>query len=357
MPRALTFPLFNALIGAIIGLLIGYYLFMLLAGALWGAFAGFVLAFLVEWLFGRLGREKWLYQRRVLLLVLLEIPFAILVVAPYAYAVVQTRPAPRVMCCVTPLAYGAETYETVKIPAGEVTLAGWYVPPKTPPGPVIIILHGARGDRRGTEWHATQLIGAGYGVLLYDQRGLGESTGDIVSLGTESARDLLAALDWLESRSEVWPGATGVVGLSGGGHIALNAAYLAPDRFPALWLDGVAAQQIKDFPPAQNAGEQFATFINQRLLDMVELRLGEPIPPPYTEILADLTEPRLTLVAGSLEDFEKRVNQQFATVAPENVDVWIIEGAYHVGGPVVIPDEYAARMLAFFDETIGGATP
>ena len=353
MPRRyLIFPLFNALVGVIIGAAVGYYLFAILAGILWGAFAGFSLALLLEFLLRRLGPQNWLYQRRVLMTVLLEIPFAILVIAPYAYAYQETRPEPRVMCCVTPLDYGAETYEAVTVPSVDgVTLAGWYVPPQTPPGPVIILLHGARGDRRGSAWHAARLIEAGYGVLLYDQRGLGESTGDIVSLGTASARDLLAAFDWIEARADAVPGQVGVVGLSGGGHIALNAAYLAPDRFPALWLDGVGAQQMADFPQAQNAGEQFATFINQRLLDMIEFRLGEPIPPPYTEILKGPTQPRLMLVAGGLEDFEKRVNQQYMAVVNKNTEVWVIEGAYHVGGPNVIPDEYAARMLAFFTRT------
>lgn len=54
----------------------------------------------------------------------------------------------------------------------------------------------------------------------------------------------------------------GAVGLLGGAHIALNAAYLDPDRMAALWLDGIQIQRIDDFPGAENVGERFAMLIN-----------------------------------------------------------------------------------------------
>ncbi|MEW5957055.1 MAG: alpha/beta fold hydrolase [Chloroflexota bacterium] len=353
MKKRLVFPLFNMLVGAVLGAVIGYYISRPGLSLLLGALGGLALGLLAEFLLGRLDLAHWLYRRRVLLLVLLEIPLAVFVVGPYAYVIVEARPDPHPICCETPLDYGAATYEDVQIlTADGVTLAGWYVPPRRPPGPVIVLLHGARSDRRGAAWHARQLIEAGYGVLLYDQRSLGESTGDKVSFGWDGP-DLLAVVDDLAGRPEVDPDRIAAVGLSGGGHIALNAAYLAPDRLAALWLDGIQAQQIADFPEAQNAGESFATLINAQILKMAEFHQGRPAPPAFVRILAKLDRPPLVIIAGGLDDFERRVSRNYAGVIGPNARLWLIDQAGHVGGPAVMPDEYRRQMLDFFQTTLG----
>ena len=345
----LTFPLFNTLIGSVLGALIGYYISRPGIGIFVGGMGGLALGLVAEAFFGRSGLNHWLYQRRVLATIIFEIPIAIFVMGPYALVIVETRPDRHTICCETPLDYGAEQYEEVHIPTSDgITLAGWYVPPRETPGAVIVLLHGARGDRRGTAWHARQFIQAGYGVLLYDQRALGESTGEVVSLGWLDGADLLAVIDYLAHRPEVDTDRFGAVGLSGGGHIALNAAYLEPDRISALWLDGLQAQRIDDFPTPENAGERFETLINALALKMAEIHLGRPAPPAFVQILAELDHPKIVIVTSGLDDFEYRVNQKYAGLVGANTRLWFIENAWHVGGPGVIPDEYSRQMLEFF---------
>ena len=353
LPR-LIFPLFNLFCGAVLGLLVGYYVLAPIAGALIGGALGLGVGGVIEVATGRLGVRHWLYRRRLLLTILLEIPLAVFVGGPLAYVIGETRPDPHPVCCETPLDYGAATYETisVRLPDG-VVLAGWYVPPPIAPGPVMVLLHGGRGDRRGTAWWARELIGAGYGVLLYDQRAQGESTGSLGTLGWQDADDLLAVIDQLAIRAEVDAKRIGVVGLSRGGHIALNAVHLAPDRFAAIWADGVQAQRLDDFPPAQTAGESFATFINGLLLSVSELYVGHAVPPAYSQILAQANLPPIVLVAGGLDDFERRANRQYAELGNPRVQVWVIDQAPHVGGAFVIPDEYRRRMLDFFEWALG----
>jgi pimeloyl-ACP methyl ester carboxylesterase len=278
---------------------------------------------------------------------------ATFVVGPYAYVIVETQADPHPICCETPIDYGAERYEEIRVRTDDgVTLAGWYVPPRETPGAVIVLLHGAKSDRRGTAWHAQQLVQADYGVLLYDQRALGESTGEMVSFGWLDGPDFLAVIDFLADRPEVDSERIGVVGLSGGGHIALNAAYLAPDRMSALWLDGIQAQRIDDFPAAENIGERFATLINALILKMAEIRLWRSAPPAFVQILTELDRPHMVIVAGGLEDFENRVSQKYASVVAANAEIWLIEDAWHVGGPSVRPDEYRRRMVEFFETSL-----
>ena len=351
--RRLAFPLFNAICGVVFGALVGYYVFDPMSGVLIGGMLGLGMGGLIEAAAGRLGIRHWLYRRRLVLTIVLEIPLAIFVGGPLAYVIVETRPDPHPVCCETPLDYGAATYTTVsvRLPDG-VVLAGWYVPPSIAPGPVIVLLHGGRGDRRGTAWWARELIGAGYGVLMYDQRAQGESTGKLGTLGWQDADDLLAVIAQLETRAEVDAKQIGVVGLSRGGHIALNAAYLAPDRIAAIWADGVQAQRLDDFPPAQTTAESFSTFINGLLLSVSELYVGHAVPPAYSHILAQANLPPIMLVAGGLDDFERRANQRYAQLGNPHVQVWLIDQAPHVGGAFVIPGEYRQRMFAFFQATL-----
>ena len=352
MKNKLAFPLFNGLVCAIFGALTGYYISRLWWGVILGGLSGFVLGLLVEVTTARLGSGHWLYRRRALLLALIEIPIAIFVVAPYAYVLVNAQPVPHQICCVTPLDYGAERYEDIQVQTEDgIVLSGWFVPPRQTPGAVIVVLHGFRGDRRGAEWHARQLIQAGYGVLLYDQRALGKSTGDSVSFSWEGP-DLLAVLDDLSTRPEVDGQRIGVVGLSGGGHVALNAAYLQPERIPALWLDGIQAQRMEDFPEPDGMGESFATLMNALILKMAEFHTGRPSPPAFAQILPALQKPQIMLVAGGRDDFEKRVNHKYAELSGPNVQFWFIEDAFHTAGPRLIPDEYSQKMLDFFAQAL-----
>ena len=79
-----------------------------------------------------------------------------------------------------------------------LTLSGWYVPSRN--GAAIVIVHGGGGDRDGDRRHAATLAHAGYGVLLYDARGRGESQGDPDAYGWTWGRDVDTAIAWLEQR-------------------------------------------------------------------------------------------------------------------------------------------------------------
>jgi fermentation-respiration switch protein FrsA (DUF1100 family) len=343
------FPLFNAVVGAIFGTLIGYYVFRLLAGMLIGALIGLLLGAFIEGLVGMLGQRHWLYRRRVLFTFLLECLLAVFVVGPYTYAFVETAPDPHPVCCHTPQDLGAEVYEafTFKID-DKVTLAGWFVPPAHQPGPVIFLLHGGGGDRLGTAWHAQQFIEAGYGVVMYDQRALGESTGKMNTAGWQDEGDLRLLLEDMRSRPEIDPDRIGLVGLSLGGKIVLTAASMDVVWDHPLWVEGVGAQRIEDFPMAEDGGERFATLINALILKMVELRLGLHAPPPILHILPEISEVPVMIVVGGAVEFETRIADHYRSAAGDNVEFWVIPGAWHVGGPGIVPMEYAQRMLEFF---------
>jgi pimeloyl-ACP methyl ester carboxylesterase len=130
--------------------------------------------------------------------------------------------------------------EQVHIPAAGFNLVGTLSKPAGDPGkrlPAIILVAGSGPlDRDETiagipvlGQLANALADAGYLVLRYDKRGIGQSGGRTETAGlAEYAEDLRAAITFMAGRKAVDPKRLAVVGHSEGGAIALLAA--ASDR-------------------------------------------------------------------------------------------------------------------------------
>ena len=102
--------------------------------------------------------------------------------------------------------------------ADGLRLRGWYVPSKN--GAAVIAFPG----RKGTQGPARILARHGYGVLLFDRRGEGESDGDPNAFGWGGHRDVAAAVRFLRRRPDVEKDRIGGIGLSVGGEMMLESA-------------------------------------------------------------------------------------------------------------------------------------
>ena len=78
--------------------------------------------------------------------------------------------------------------------------------------------------RNGPQKQTRMLARHGYGVLLFDRRGEGESEGDPNSWGWGGGQDVKAAIAYLQHRPDVDPGRIGGIGLSVGGEMMLETA-------------------------------------------------------------------------------------------------------------------------------------
>jgi hypothetical protein len=87
---------------------------------------------------------------------------------------------------------------SLRAPSGEVR--GWYAPSHN--GAVVIFAHGSHADRRGLLTEARWLIHSGFGVLMLDLPGSGESAGRPTWREPEVSA-LRAGVDWLASRPEL----------------------------------------------------------------------------------------------------------------------------------------------------------
>jgi alpha-beta hydrolase superfamily lysophospholipase len=116
----------------------------------------------------------------------------------------------------------------------DVKLHGLWLPQARADAPVLLYLHGARWDVRGSAHRMRRMHALGFAVLGVDYRGFGQSTQALPSedLAHEDAR---AAWQWLAQQQPKAP--RYLFGHSLGGAIAVRLATEAPD-LAGLMLEG-----------------------------------------------------------------------------------------------------------------------
>ena len=136
-----------------------------------------------------------------------------LVAIPVGFAVYLTHlPARR---AVHDAELGAPKRSVTLSTRSGVELRGWYVPSRN--GAAVAVMHGTGSNRLSVADHARLLAHHGYGVLLFDLHGHGESGGRSPSVGWDASEDVAAATRYLAARPEVADHRVGVIGVSLGG--------------------------------------------------------------------------------------------------------------------------------------------
>jgi uncharacterized protein len=275
-----------------------------------------------------------------LVAVIIAAVFLQFVAHPYLYSRGFAHPGRGAVCCLTPADRGFD-YENVTLTTGDgIALSGWYIPSQN--GAAIILLHAHAANRLGTLDHAMMLAEAGYGVLLFDTRAHGESGGTVLTFGGDEINDVLAAVDYLQSREEV--DTIGIMGLSLGAMFALRAPAHS-DAIQAVIAEGATFAAREHMPPQP---------LNWRIYDRVffeflKWHTGINEPESIKDALQTVTVPVL-LIGNASEEIGL---QTFADLTP-NSEVWIIPDAFHISGISAAPDEYRMRVTTFFDTHLLG---
>lgn len=336
--------LFGGLVGGAYGLAIANPLAVFIAGAV----IGLVIGIGYERLAWKWRRHTRLYRQRLLLLILFEIVLTFYVVLPLA-ATHSTLYPLRFPVTLPPWQVSDQLEEVSFTTSDGLTLQGWYIPSGN--GAAIIAIHGFNGNRSHVVFHAKALADHGYGVLLFDMRMHGESGGTIFS-SWETERDVVAAVDYLKTRSDVQPARIGAIGLSSGAHAILYGAAASPD-VRAMILDGLGAGTVDDFldpfiPEVQ--GLWFMTpaiWLDDRAL---ELYTGRAAPPPFKELVKRIAPRPMLFISSGLAPYETSLAQRYAVNAGASAEAWDLPDVDHVSGLLTRPEEYAQKMLNFFDQ-------
>jgi pimeloyl-ACP methyl ester carboxylesterase len=280
---------------------------------------------------------------------LLAIPIALVIVQffmlPVATAVFFTQAARPTLGTRTPTEIGFD-YETVRVTSGDGTeLAAWYIASSN--GAAVVLRHGSGSTRINTLDHARFLAEAGFGVLMTDARGHGESEGRINEVGWHGPEDIAAAVDYLEQRPDVTAG-IGILGLSMGGEEALNAAG-SDERIEAVVAEGVGIGNYNDSVAA--GAHVIARFVNWTQFAVTDLLSDAPQPAGVVASMPRIAPRPVLLIAGDVAA-ERSMGSIYAEAGGSTTELWMLDDTPHTDGLRVKGSDYEERVLQLFDRAL-----
>ncbi len=216
----------------------------------------------------------------------------------------------------------------------------------------IILLHGFSERQNQVLPQVRMLTDAGFNVMTYNARHPEEyGSGVFSTLGAFEREDLVSAVDYLESRDDVDPDAIGVFGLSLGGATAILGAAL-DDRIAAVVAEGSFsdADSVIDSSFEHYIGLPSFPFGQVTRL-IAERRAGARLSDARpVDAIADLSGRPVLLIHGKDDtSVPPDHSERNLEAGGPDVDVWWVPGAGHSDAYEVEPDEYATRLIEFFD--------
>ncbi|HEX6580783.1 MAG TPA: alpha/beta fold hydrolase [Actinomycetota bacterium] len=234
-------------------------------------------------------------------------------------------------------------FQDVRIPSADGTLlSAWWIAPEN--GAAIILLPGSGSTRHTVLDHAALVARHGYGALLIDWRGHGESEGRSMEFGWGAEPDVSAAVSFALGRPGVTRG-VGVLGLSLGGEVGLAATALDP-RIGAAVAEGISARSWADArlePDPHPVGyvNQWLTFV------FVDILAPEPRPLPLIDLITRIDAPVL-MISGAPPS-ERKLDPVYADAAPDVITLWPLPDTPHTRALGTHPAEYERRVIGVFD--------
>ncbi len=282
------------------------------------------------------------------LLAAILILFGVLVNMIIHYAANGLEPPRRPIDC-NPADRGIVTYQEASFTTDDtIMLRGWYVPSRN--GAAIILAHGYAGTRCDLLLEAEILSGDGYGVLLFDLRGHGISGGDKVTFGDRERRDLAAAVDFVIEQPGVDPERIGALGFSMGGATVTESAAHDP-RLKAVVIEAAFADLRETTRYRARLLGPLSKTLAVWSVQHQGVHLDEVRP---VDALCQISPRPVLLIYGDRDkDIPTGDAQEMIGAVCDPAETWLIHGAGHGNYPAVVGDEYAARLLAFFGETLG----
>ncbi len=240
---------------------------------------------------------------------------------------------------------GGADYEDVKFETSDgLELEGWYIPSRN--GAAVIAFAG----RSGTRTPARFLARHGYGVLLFDRRGEGDSEGDPNALGWGGTKDLEAAVSFLRTRPDVEPDRIGGIGLSVGGEMLLEFA-AESDDLKAVVSEGAGIRSVREAAESSGA-EKWAGLPTWGAITAGVAIFSNHSPPPNLKDLAGRSAPPpLFLIYADRGQGGEDLSADYYEVASQPKQLWKTDSK-HTGGYDADPQEYERRVVRFFRKAL-----
>jgi hypothetical protein len=291
----------------------------------------------------------WRYPRRLLFLGGTYLA-AMVVLMPVAVGYIVTHAA----SAGVPKADLGAPYENVAFRTSDgLMLKGWYIRSRN--GAAVISFPG----RGSSQERAKLLARHGYGVLLFDRRGEGESEGDPNLYGWQGARDIHAGVAFLKAQPDVDPDRIGGIGLSVGGEMMIQAA-AESSALRAIVSEGASGRSVRDV--LVTSGHKWQDVLGMSVATAATALFTDNLPPDTLKSFVPKISGAAFFVYGEHGQPEERpANRAFFAAAHGTKELWEVPGSGHIGGLDAQPREYERRVVGFFDrallQTTSPATP
>lgn len=231
-----------------------------------------------------------------------------------------------------------------------VRLHGWLAI-ASPHAPTIILAHGFKGTRVSMLPWARFLSVAGYNVLLFDDRGCGQSDGWGIGLGATEPNDVVGAVRYLESRSDLTNKRYGALGVSLGAGVVLLAAAREPALVAVVadsaWADERPQLDRMSSVPVGRISLPVLPYEPALVDALIGVRLETTSPNADIGKIA----PRAVFLIHSADDRNTTTpltgEAQLYAAAGQPKQQWIAPSGGHAGALAAHPAEYQQRVLAF----------
>lgn len=286
------------------------------------------------------GRLRYLRRAGIALAAVLV---AYWLVVPVAIGILATH---RPRADVAPADLG-RAYEELTLQTSDgLDIAAWYVPSRN--GAAVI----SYPTRQGRIPQARMLARHGFGVLLLDARGYDGSEGDPNTFGWEGAKDIDAAVAWLQRRPDVSNGRIGGIGFSVGGEMMLQAA-ATNTGLRAVVSEGAGVRSVREHLLRGPRG--WFSLPEAAMQTAAVAALSQTPPPPSLADLVPQIAPRpLFLIYAGQGGGGEELNPDYYDAASTPKTLWKIPEAGHVGGYQARPREYEQRVTSFLDRALLG---
>lgn len=266
------------------------------------------------------------------------------------YGAIAVTKIPRLPVEQSPDSFGL-VYEDVSFPSREdnIILKGWYMPGGEF---VVIVVNGGEHPRLevavGTLEMTKDLVDKGFSVLLFDQRGRGESEGKGL-LAVNAKHDIGGAVDYVRSRGHPY---VGIMGFSLGAASMLEFTSL--NSITAIISDScysnVTEALIEKVFYFKGIPKPIVRFFTPGMYLMAKVIYGYSKVNPV-DVVADTTCPIL-FIHGEADDLIPVENAYELYQASGNPldELWVVSSASHCQGYNTDPVGYIDRVTSFFKE-------
>jgi dipeptidyl aminopeptidase/acylaminoacyl peptidase len=236
-------------------------------------------------------------------------------------------------------------------------IAAFWRTPDTVDGPVPAIIQGPgwlglRDAKLYVRYHEA-LTAAGFGVLVLDYRGFGDSEGDRSAISFRGQlQDLRNGVSYLAGRPDVRPDAIGVFGSggTGGGNAVLLAAADARIRAAVSQLPVADGADWLHRMRSEHEWLSFLAMLDQDRRDRAATGKGRLVH-PREEIMVPTPERRATSIKGDVDD---RIPSAISLAAADEIlDYRPIDAARDLRTPLMViavegdattPTDHAQRL-------------